>query len=181
MYCNPIVSKQNMLKHPGSNFFHLSPVSSIPMINLSLRISLQIFVKIQICLLGILRGPGGNCFMKKTWSWKSRARLPLKVYKFGLRIHWEGGKGSRNTAVQKYSLIIWHRLRSRLSCCHRQDKANSFIHTNTSIHTHTHNTVTSQLTLQCAKGRTNQVSCFSSLWSCQMCPIYILCFKFMFC
>ncbi len=47
------------------------------LINIDLRVSPQIFEKIRNGPEGTLRGPGGHWFMKKTWSSKSRVRLPL--------------------------------------------------------------------------------------------------------
>jgi hypothetical protein len=46
---------------------NLMPVTITPAINTKLRISPEIFLKIQngLVSIGILRGAGGNCFKKK--------------------------------------------------------------------------------------------------------------------
>ncbi len=62
----------------------LSPVSLTPVININLRISQRIFEKIQKGSNGILGGLGDTDSWKKTWSRKSRVRLPLKVKKLTL-------------------------------------------------------------------------------------------------
>ena len=56
----------------------LLPVSLTPVINNNLRISPRIFEKIQNGSNGILGGLGDTDSWKKTWSRKSRVRLPLK-------------------------------------------------------------------------------------------------------
>ncbi len=56
---------------------NLSLVSLIPVVHLDLRISPRIFEKIWNGLNGILWGWGGNWFMEKTRSKKSRDTVPL--------------------------------------------------------------------------------------------------------
>ncbi len=54
----------------------LSPVSLTSVINTKVQISLRIFEKIWNCLIRILRGRR-KLIHEKTWSYKSRVRLPL--------------------------------------------------------------------------------------------------------
>ncbi len=58
------------------DFFHLPPVSLTPVANLDLRISQRIFEKIRNGLLEY-PGAGGNWFMKRTRSKKSRDTVPV--------------------------------------------------------------------------------------------------------
>ncbi len=59
--------------------------------NTKLRISPQIFVKIRNCPKGNTRGPRENWFMEKTWSRKSRIKLPSTSHysktKLKLKLH----------------------------------------------------------------------------------------------
>jgi hypothetical protein len=60
----------------------LSPVTMTPVI------SLWIFEKIKKRPQRNTQGPGGHWFMKKTWSRKSRVRLPLNlVFASGLKVN----------------------------------------------------------------------------------------------
>jgi hypothetical protein len=74
---NPTEYQLNLKTHPGSTFAHLSPVSLTPVINLYLRISPQICVKIRNFLNGILIGPG-KLILEQNFKLKSHVRLPLK-------------------------------------------------------------------------------------------------------
>jgi hypothetical protein len=60
------------------DFFHLPPVSAIPVVNPELRISARLLEKIRNGPNGILWG-GGKLIHKKTRSKKSRDTVPLSV------------------------------------------------------------------------------------------------------
>ena len=60
------------------DFFHLPPVSLISVVHLEPRISPRIFEKIWNGRNDILRCLGGNWYMKKNRSQKSRSTVPLK-------------------------------------------------------------------------------------------------------
>ncbi len=82
--------------------FHLPPVSLTPVANLELRISPRIFEKIRNGLYRILWGWGGNWFMKRTRSKKSRDTVPLissdehhnqKIF-YCHKYYWGGWRGN---------------------------------------------------------------------------------------
>ncbi len=62
------------------DFFHLPPVSTTPVVNLELRISPRMFQKNSKRPEWYTQGIGGNWFMKKTRSRKSRDAVPWKGY-----------------------------------------------------------------------------------------------------
>jgi hypothetical protein len=59
------------------DFLHLSPVSTPLVVHLELQISPRVFEKNWKGPNGLLRGLGGNWFMKKARSQKSRDTVPL--------------------------------------------------------------------------------------------------------
>jgi hypothetical protein len=59
------------------DFVHLPPMSTTPVVHIELRISPRIFEKIRNGPKGYTQGLGGNRFMKKTRSRKSRGTVPL--------------------------------------------------------------------------------------------------------
>ncbi len=104
------------------DFFHLPPVSTTPVVHLELWISQRVFRKNLKRPQWYTLGLGGNWFMKKTRSRKSRDTVPLNeghvICWWWCGWGWDWSTltgGSRETSENKWSLRSSHFLERHIS------------------------------------------------------------------